>query len=273
MTRSRPLWYNNMVFQWKPLSVKTVGEAFALKIALCDDEIRQLQQVEALLEEYHSARPGGEWAVSSFSSGMSLLEHLQARGAFDVYLLDVIMPGIDGIELGVSIRELDQGGHIVYLTSSPDFAVDSYRARASDYLLKPVEEERLFQALDEIARRLDRERRDFVTVKTRDGFLRLPLGSIVCGELVRRCVHYHLSDGSMIEGISLRGSFQDAVKPLLEDSRFVLCAASFFANLSFVERIGSDGLQLADGRTLPLSRGLRTGVTGRWMDHYLGGEG
>ena len=68
------------------------------------------------------------------------------RGTFDIYLLDVIMPGQNGIELGLSIREFDQGGRIIYLTASSDFAVDSYRAKASDYLLKPLDKSRLFQS-------------------------------------------------------------------------------------------------------------------------------
>lgn len=229
-------------------------------------------QIEALLREYRALRPGMELTVAAFRSGADLLEHLYTRGAFDVYLLDVIMPVENGIELGLGIREADRGGHIVYLTASPDFAVDSYRAKASDYLLKPPDRSRLFQALDDVAGRLAQERRAFVTIKTRDGLRRLPLRSIVYGELVRRCVRYNLSDGSAVEGMSLRGSFQDAVEPLLAHRRFVLCAASFFVNLAFVEGIDPGGLRLTGGRVVPLSRPLRAGVTERWLDYCLEGD-
>ena len=84
-------------------------------------------------------------------------------------------------------------------------------------------------------------------------------------------MHYHLADGSRIEGMSLRGSFQNAVKPLLDHRRFVLCATSFLVNLSFVEMIDASGLRLVGGKTLPLSRSLRTEVTNQWMDYYLSG--
>lgn len=229
----------------------------------------QLAQAEAFLREYRSLRPDLELNVTAFSSGAALLEHLRVKGTFDIYLLDVIMPGQNGIELGLSIREFDQGGRIVYLTTSPDFAVDSYRAKASDYLLKPLEQARLFQALDDITESMTRENQVFVTIKARDGLRRLPLHSIVYGELVGRCVQYNLSDGSMIEGMSLRGSFQDAVAPLLENCRFVLCATSFVVNLSFVEMIDSSGLRLVGGGILPVSRPLRGEVTSRWLDYYL----
>ena len=183
------------------------------------------------------------------------------------------MPGQNGIELGVGIRKYDQGGRIIYLTASPDFALDSYRAKASEYLLKPLDKARLFQSLDGMIESLEQKGRAYVTIKTREGLRRIPLHRIVYGELVGRCVQYHLSDGSVIEGMSLRVSFQNAVKPLLAHDRFALCATSFLVNLSFVERIDSSGLRLSEGRTLPMSRSLRSGVTKRWLDYHLeGGE-
>ena len=119
--------------------------------------------------------------VTVFSSSAALLEHLRVRGTFDIYLLDVIMPGQNGIELGLSIREFDQGGRIIYLTASSDFAVDSYRAKASDYLLKPLDKSRLFQSLDNIIKSLELEPHACVMIKTREGLRRLPLHSIVYG--------------------------------------------------------------------------------------------
>ena len=209
--------------------------------------------------------------MTTFSSGAALLEHLRFKGTFDIYLLDIIMPEQNGIELGLSIREFDLGGRIIYLTASPDFAVDSYRTRASDYLLKPLDKTHLFSTLDGIIEDIMRQCRDFVTIKTREGLRRVPLHHIIYGELVCRCVQYHLSDGSVIKSMSLRGSFQDAVAPLLEDHRFILCAASFVVNLHFVESIDSSALRLTGGGTLPVSRALRKEATSRWLDYHLEG--
>ena len=209
--------------------------------------------------------------MTAFSSGAALLEHLRVKGTFDIYLLDVIMPGQNGIELGLHIREVDEGGHILYLTTSPDFALDSYRARASDYLLKPLNKDQLFQSLSGIIQNMEKKHQVFVTLKTREGLRRIPLHSVVYGELVGGRVKYHLADGSVIEGMSLRGSFQDAVEALLAHRRFVLCTTSFFVNLSFVEMIDASGLRLAKGKVLPMSRSLRAEVTRRWLDFHLEG--
>lgn len=242
-----------------------------IKISLCDDENAQLVQVEAFLREYSVRHPDLELSVAVFSSGADLLEHLQIKGVFDIYLLDVIMPGQDGIQLGLRIREYDQGGRIIYFTSSPDFAVDSYRAKASDYLLKPLEKDRLFQSLDDAVKSLGEDRQAFTTVKTKEGIRRIPLREIICGELVRRRIQYHLSDGSVVEGMSLRRAFQEAIAPLTAHRYFVLCATSFFVNLTYVEMIDASGLRLTGGKVVPVSRGLRAEVTRRWLDFHLEG--
>lgn len=243
--------------------------AVIITISICDDEIVQLAQTEAFLQEYSALHPEIELAITAFSSGAALLEHMRVKGAFDIYLLDVIMPGQNGIKLGLNIREFDQGGHIVYLTTSPDFAVDSYRAKASDYLLKPVDKNRLFLSLDGAINTLEKKHQTFAAIKTKEGLRRVPHHCVVYGELVGRRVQYHLSDGSVMEGMSLRGAFQDAVEPLLAHRRFVLCATSFFVNLSFVERIDPSGLLLTGGGVLPVSRAFRSDVTSRWLDYHL----
>ena len=109
-----------------------------LHIAICDDEQEQLALSEKLLQEYHELHPELNLRVDTFSSGAALLEHLRTTGSFDIYLLDILMPGENGIELGLKIRKTDQCGRIFYLTTSPDYAIDSYLTKASQYLLKPA---------------------------------------------------------------------------------------------------------------------------------------
>lgn len=73
---------------------------------------------------------------------------MERSGSFDLYLLDIVMPEQNGIEVGLSIRKLDGLGLIVYLTTSPDYAVDSYLTNAFHYLLKPVRWEQMVSVLD-----------------------------------------------------------------------------------------------------------------------------
>jgi len=242
-----------------------------LHIAICDDEQKQLTLTEALLREYHELHPELDLRVDTFTSGVTLLEHLRLNGSFDIYLLDVLMPDSNGIDLGRKIRAIDQGGHILYLTSSPDYAIDSYLAKASRYLLKPIKKDVLFSALDDSIENWLREHQTFVTIKTRNGLQRLAIRTVVYGELVGHCVQYHLADGTVLESMSVRTSFREAVSAFLEHERFILCATSFFVNLSFVDMIEAAGLKLVNGGVVPLSRPMRTEVTNRWLDYHLKG--
>ena len=115
-----------------------------LRIAVCDDEEEHLKRTALLLEGYFQSRPGLHGQVETFRSGGALLERAKDAGGFDLYVLDILMPELSGIDTGRRLRALAGGGEIVYLTSSNDFAADSYDVRAFFYLLKPVEEGKLF---------------------------------------------------------------------------------------------------------------------------------
>ena len=144
-----------------------------LRIAICDDEEQQLNQTAALLNTYLRARPDLQGQVEIFRSGGELLSQIDATGGFDLYVLDILMPELSGIDTGRRLRELGQGGEIVYLTSSNDFAADSYDVRAFFYLLKPVEEKKLFQVLDRAVEKLNRRQNSAVVIATADGPLSL----------------------------------------------------------------------------------------------------
>ena len=124
-----------------------------LRIAVCDDEEKQLEQVSALLETYLEAHPDRQGQVETFQSGSALLERVKELRGFDLYILDILMPSLSGIEIGRRLRALADEGEIIYLTNSNDFAADSYDVRAFFYLLKPVEKSKLFQVLDKAVER------------------------------------------------------------------------------------------------------------------------
>ncbi len=126
-----------------------------LKVALCDDEATQRVSAGKLLQEYATLHPQLAVKLSVFSSGRELLDAAEENGGFDLYLLDVVMPDLTGIELGVKLRKLGLNGLIIYLTISPEFAVDSYEARAFYYLMKPAEQAQLYPVLDSAVKTLE----------------------------------------------------------------------------------------------------------------------
>ncbi len=244
-----------------------------LNIAFCDDEPEQCALTGALLRQYMEDRPDLALRLTAFSSGPALLEQAEAAGGFDLYVLDVIMPELSGISLGVKLREMGSDAPIIYLTTSPDFAVDSYLAQAFYYLLKPVEPARLYAVLDLAAALLQKRRAASVQVRTKSGLRLLPLDDIVCVELAGRSARYCLTGGETVDSVTLHGPFQTEIGPLLADPRFLLCASGFAINLHYVTAVDKGELTLRGGGRAPLSRGLAQEVKKRWGEYWLGGGG
>lgn len=240
-----------------------------LKLALCDDGEAQRKTVGALLKAYGAARPELAVRVSVFSSGQELLAAAAENDGFDVYVLDVVMPGLSGIELGVQLRERGFNGAIIYLTVSPEYAVDSYAARAFYYLIKPVEPERLYQVLDQAVAGQEKQKAACFAVKIKDGLRLVRMDEILYVERSGRAAHFHLSGGQELDSMTVRGSFREEMAPLLADSRFFLCGASFIVNFFYVAEVGKGYFQMDDGKRISLPRGAAAQARQRWIDYWL----
>lgn len=110
-----------------------------------------------------------------------------------------------------------------------------------------------------------------VMVKTRLGTRLVCLDDIRYVELVRRTARYHLSGGETIDSVTLRGSFREAVAPLLADPRFILCGASFAANLRHVTAVERGCFLLDGGGSLSLPRRFAARAKRAWAGYWLSG--
>ncbi|OUQ83162.1 LytTR family DNA-binding domain-containing protein [Flavonifractor sp. An10] len=243
-----------------------------LRISVCDDEPEQLERMARLAEAYLAARPELTGTVARFDSGRALLAAAEAGDGFELCLLDVIMPPPDGIETGLRLRELGEDGEIIYLTASDGYAVDSYDVRAFFYLLKPVEQKRLFRVLDQAVDKLRKRREEAVVVPTRGGARRVPLERIRYVERVGRVMRYCCTDG-VVDSLTLRGSFREKAEPLLADPRFHLCGASFVLNLQHVAGVEGRTALLDDGSRIFLPRAAAAAFKEAWGRFWLEGRG
>ena len=226
-----------------------------LRIAICDDEEKHLEQTAELMRTYLRSRP-------------ALHGQAECAGGFDLYVLDILMPELSGIDTGRRLRALGEGGEIVYLTSSNDYAADSYDVRAFFYLLKPVEERKLFQVLDGAVEKLNRRRSSAAVVTTADGPRRILLERIRYVERVGRCMRYYCIDDT-IDSQTIRVSFREAAAPLLADRRFFQCGASFVLNFQHVTGVNGQTALLDNGRAVTLPRTAATDFKKAWGNYWL----
>lgn len=239
-----------------------------MKIAVCDDRPEHLKKIRELLEKYQQTRPGLESQAEYFLSGAELLDQAEERGGYDLYLLDILMPGENGISVGKRLRQMGKQGELIFLTSSNDYAADSYEVRAFFYLLKPVEEEKLFRVLDQAVEKLTQQEKKTLLLETREGTRCVPLDRILYAERAGRVMRCHCTDG-VLDSQTLRMPFREAAAPLLADPRFYLCGASFVLNFRHVTSIKGQEALLDNGEALTLPRTAAVEFKRAWGDYWL----
>ena len=230
-----------------------------MKIAVCDDNKTDLLQMVTLLETYRHSRKA-DFIYTSFISAIELLASME-RVDYDLILLDVLMPGINGIQAAREIREAEKHAEIVFLTSSPEFALDSYSVRAYYYILKPATKEKLFPVLDRL---MDNFKKpvDTLLIKTQSSVLRIPYIKIEYIEVSLKKLFFYLTDGSKRE---VNGSLADYEQVLLRRPEFMKVHRSYLVNFQWVLELRQGELITAIGRRVPVARSaypqLRTAYT------------
>lgn len=225
-------------------------EGFFVNIAVCDDDPQFLLDVLSQLASYQEQRQT-ELSCQSFENAVDLLASME-RERYDLLFLDVLMPGLSGIQAAREIRQKNEEIKIIFLTSSPEFAVDSYSVQAANYLLKPATEERLFPILDQLADLL-RKPEEALAVQTQGCVFRLPYRKIETIEVMAKTLYFHLTDGSVREA---HGSLSDYEPALLSRPGFCKVHRSYLVNLSWVTEVRQGELLTASGKRFPVARSL-----------------
>lgn len=227
-------------------------------IAICDNDTAELEQLAEDVRAYAAARPDVAW--QSFSDPALLLEALKDGAEYAAAVLDIIMPGVGGIELGRYILENRPSVPVIYTTSSRDFALEAYDNHALRYLLKPVRRDELFSALD-MALSLGEVRQETLRIRSNTGnVVTVSPDEIVAVANEGRGARYILTDGRSVQTPSKRGTLDDIVEPLPERPEFIKPHHSFWVNMRYIREMQPTGLTLDNGMRVPISRNRLTEV-------------
>lgn len=236
-----------------------------ISIAICDDEHEVLYELK---QNINTFLKNTSVKISTFSSANELISAAE-DSSFDIYILDVIMPELNGIELGMKLRQNGDKGVIIYLTSSPEYAVMSYDTGAFFYLLKPVDNDKLQSVLSRSVKEIEGKRKQGIAVKMSDGIKFLRFDDIMYAELKERAVCYTLGDGSHVKSHCLRVPFREACYALLQDNRFALCGASFCVNLGFIKALEKNFIVFKNDTKLSLPQRAVSNLNTQWLDFWL----
>jgi two-component system response regulator AlgR len=177
-----------------------------LKVLIVDDETLARSRLRTLLGDCVEPRVHAIGEAANAVQAMQLVQ----RGAFDLVLLDIHMPGVDGMALAGALRQLPAAPHFIFVTAHAEHAVQAFELEAVDYLTKPVRLERLQQALQKVDRLLAASGNNEVSnaveclvIQERGRSERVPLADVVYlkAELkyitVRTLDREHIFDGAL----------------------------------------------------------------------------
>ena len=217
-------------------------------IAVCDDQAEELESLLKLLRNWQTER-NRTVRYKAFRSAAAMLD-VAHKEAFTLYLLDVMMPGISGMEAAREIRTFDAAAEIVFLTSSPGFAYESYGVKAMEYLLKPISSKLLYPILDRLDVREQRPQ-ESLTLKSGGTLIRVPFSQLAFVEVNGKHLYFNLTDGQVRE---VSGSMKEYESQLLARPEFARIHRSYIVNLLQVEELSAKGVLTFSGKNLPVSR-------------------
>ena len=178
-----------------------------LKIAICDDDVKELENTFKMISEFTEEKSEIDFYIRRFQSAYDMFECIDNGIAFNIYILDIIMPLMNGIDVGAKIREKDENAIIIYLTTSTDYAIKSYSVYAFQYLLKPVNPKELFNILEKALNKISFETAKSFPVKTKQGVTAVRYHNIMFIEYSNHIMNFYLVDGNVVTSVIMREPF------------------------------------------------------------------
>ena len=239
-------------------------------LVLCDDSDSDLETLRGSAEEYIKRR-GLYGETVCFSDPEEVLRYSaenRGKGAA-VYLFDVLMPKMDGINLGRRIREHDKTSAVIYISSTAEYAPDAFSVRAFSYLLKPYTQEKLFSELDECLGRMGKVPQK-ISVKTADSTVMLDMSDIIAVEYSDHRLIFHLANGEELRSTHRRQSFEVQAEEIIQTGAFLKVSASYLVNYRNIREVKTDEFIMRNGSRYKITRKYAD-ARKKYIDYELNG--
>ena len=237
-----------------------------LRICICDDRKEDIASIKALVERFSERYPDQPVQTSYFDVPYDMLEALEDRGGYDLYLLDIIMPHMSGIELAKKIRQRGERAKLLFLTTSREYGIEAIGVKASGYLIKPIQEQAFFDAILSCIEELAPENNPSFLVKTKLGLIRLQISELMMIESFDHTRELTLRSGDRLETTARLSELYE----LLQDaSCFVSPHRAYIVNMEYVRGINNKRILMTDGRQIPVSRKMYGDIKSAYLEYMM----
>jgi len=215
-----------------------------MRIAVCEDDAQDQLIIKKILDE-HFQKNGYTGEISVYESGEALLAGFQ-RAAFDVVFLDIYMGGINGIETAKKIRTIDPTCPLVFITSSRDHSLDGFSVRASAYVVKPIREKEMQNALFQ-CRDVFMKNARYIEIRSDRTPVKLPLNKIYYADIYYKTAQFHTADDTYKTRMTM-----DEIARELGDKQFCRCHQSYIVNMNHVKKITGNDILMSNNDIVPI---------------------
>lgn len=229
-----------------------------INIAIIEDEASDRTLLKSFVKKYEDEY-GESFKIYEFENGINFITNYAP--IYDIALIDIQMPHMDGMEMAEKLREIDSGIEIVFITNMSNYAVKGYSVDAVDFIVKPVQYYSFAAMLKKVLRLVGSKSGEIV-LKTPTKKVRVNIDSISHVEVLGHQTIYYTDR----EEIAIWGTLKQQSELLPED-RFVKCNNYCIVNLKHVDSV-LDGAVIVKGKNIPISRSKKAEVTEKLLAFY-----
>lgn len=232
-----------------------------IHIAIVEDQVQERARIKTLLRELE-AQENLQFTIAEFATGEAFL--LCEGTTFDIVLMDIEMPGMDGLETARALRETDPTVIIIFITNLAQYAVNGYEVDALDFIIKPVNQHSFTMKLQRAISRTEKRSDDLIPVRKDRETSYVRASAVRYLEVSGHYVIYHTTSGDVMEYTTLKEAERRLNRPF-----FVRCNQCYLVNLRYVTAVNKNSV-LLDADELTISRPQRKNFL-LALSEFLGG--
>lgn len=241
-----------------------------IRIAICDDEKKILDEVFGYIKNYAARKNEGELEVFRFESASSLMSAIEDGKAFDIFVLDVYIGDEMGTSLARDIRKLGIESPIIFATTSIEHAPQSYEMGTLRYLIKPINPVKFYEAMDVAIASAEKLGERLIKLKTENGVESINASHIISTEAHDHYQYVNLLDGTQIK---VRLTVTELFAILSKHGGFIRVGSAYIINLRHVRNVSRTDVLLYNNVSVQIPRGKYADIKNAFWDYqYEGGE-
>lgn len=220
-----------------------------IRIAVVEDEDKWANIIEECLDKL-SKQDKIDIAITRFCDGYDLVENFACN--FDIILMDIEMPLMNGMEAAEKIRNVDSEVTIIFITNMAQYAIRGYKVNALDYILKPISYIPFSETIKKAVRIYDKDKGGFIVINHKSGTEKIMTDNIYYIESQGHRLTFHTSKGTY----ETTTYSMKEIEQMLSSYSFKRCNSGCLVNLKYVTGYNGNELKVMD-TSVSISRGKK----------------